>query len=343
MDYNFAKKEVRVASRNKIIIMLILIIGIVAAILIFAPSPTTLYFGEPTFETAEEAEQLMAEENEYVQVTAEDLFDTGYEYTEDNVTKAKYYAFWTDEKCIICKVDKSLTEEEYANYHLRGRLKRATGIESQVVNALRKDAAEYIDSDMIADYVIDTKDTRIVPQIIVGLGILVVLVAFINIITAIVCIGNYKKSKHFKKMGTDIEVAERVNDAISSLYNKGVEPIKMSSVQLMGDWMIDYSLTSFQVYHKDAIVWIYKTITTHKTNGIKTGTSYEVLLKGKNKESICLIASNEEKADKMLDDLVIQFPHAIMGFTDELSALYEKDRAGFLAVQERYKLEQQED
>ena len=87
---------------------------------------------------------------------------------------------------------------------------------------------------------------------------------------------------------------------------------------------------------KDKIVWAYMKTTTHRTNGIKTGTTYEMnLFSVKNpKQAIKIQMKNEQASRGMVEYINEHMPWTIVGYTDEISKLYYKDYETFL--QQRY-------
>ena len=86
-----------------------------------------------------------------------------------------------------------------------------------------------------------------------------------------------------------------------------------------------------RVIVNDKIVWAYQQSTTHRTNGIKTGTTYEIqvyLLNEKKARRINM--PGEEKAGEVLQYMYDNIPTAVVGYTDELLSLFNKDYQGFL-------------
>ena len=79
------------------------------------------------------------------------------------------------------------------------------------------------------------------------------------------------------------------------------------------------------------IVWAYQQSTTHRTNGIKTGTTYEILVYLLNEKKARRInMPGEEKAGEVLQYMYENIPTAVVGYTDELLSLFNKDYQGFL-------------
>lgn len=86
-----------------------------------------------------------------------------------------------------------------------------------------------------------------------------------------------------------------------------------------------------RVIVNDKIVWAYQQSTTHRTNGIKTGTTYEILVYLLNEKKARRInVPGEEKAGEVLQYMYENIPTAVVGYTDELLNLFNKDYQGFL-------------
>lgn len=86
-----------------------------------------------------------------------------------------------------------------------------------------------------------------------------------------------------------------------------------------------------RVIVNDKIVWAYQQSTTHRTNGIKTGTTYEILVYLLNEKKARRInVPGEEKAGEVLQYMYENIPTAVVDYTDELLSLFNKDYQGFL-------------
>lgn len=81
------------------------------------------------------------------------------------------------------------------------------------------------------------------------------------------------------------------------------------------------------------MMWAYQTTTTHRTNGIKSGTTYSVniFLYGV-KNPVALSMPNEATTQAMLERLHKSFPWVVVGFSNDLKRLFNKDRQQFLSL-----------
>lgn len=112
------------------------------------------------------------------------------------------------------------------------------------------------------------------------------------------------------------------------------------------DFRIGRRLTFYMAGNKpqlivnDQIIWAYQQNTTHRTNGIKTGTSYQILIYQQNSSRITRIdIPNENTGKEVLQYINETMQKAVVGYSDELMKLYSKNYQDFLKL--RYYREQQ--
>lgn len=81
------------------------------------------------------------------------------------------------------------------------------------------------------------------------------------------------------------------------------------------------------------IMWAYQTTTTHRTNGIKTGTTYSIMVwvEGR-KNAISISVADEGTAQKALQQLSDTCPWIVVGYSDDLKSLFNKNREQFLQL-----------
>ena len=76
------------------------------------------------------------------------------------------------------------------------------------------------------------------------------------------------------------------------------------------------------------IAWAYQRTTTHKRNGFTTGHSYAIILNlmdGKKHE----ITMTEQEAEALLKHMEVTLPGTVLGYSDEIAALYRNRRSAF--------------
>lgn len=80
------------------------------------------------------------------------------------------------------------------------------------------------------------------------------------------------------------------------------------------------------------LVWAYMKTTTHKTNGITTGTTYEVLMFTKEKKQYSVGVADEAAARHVLDEMGKRMPWILLGYDEELRKLFKKNIDEFLDI-----------
>lgn len=83
----------------------------------------------------------------------------------------------------------------------------------------------------------------------------------------------------------------------------------------------------------DKILWAYQSTTTHRSNGIKTGSSYNLILYREDAENcIILPVPDENTAREMLRAIDETMPWVVVGYTDDLKKMFLKHRDRFLEL-----------
>lgn len=80
----------------------------------------------------------------------------------------------------------------------------------------------------------------------------------------------------------------------------------------------------------EKLVWAYERTVTHRRNGIKTGTTYEVVLNTYDKKSFHIAVANEQTAQEVLQYISQKMSWTAIGYNDELNRMFKKDFQNFL-------------
>lgn len=102
------------------------------------------------------------------------------------------------------------------------------------------------------------------------------------------------------------------------------------------DFRIGKRLTFFMLANiphalsNDKIVWAYQKRTTHRTNGIKTGTTYAVVLHMYDKKKFEIFVRGEDGAMEVLEYINQEMPWAALGYDDDLNSMFYHDYQSFL-------------
>lgn len=137
-----------------------------------------------------------------------------------------------------------------------------------------------------------------------------------------------------KKLRKDIAAAGYTDSSIESDYGNAVSYGKKGDSKI-GRLMIYFNLNSAnpRAIPNNKIMWAYQNTTTHRTNGIKTGTTYSVMLYVEGfKNAFTISVPNEATAQDILKKINEMLPWVVVGYSEDLRKLYNKDRAQFLSL-----------
>lgn len=156
------------------------------------------------------------------------------------------------------------------------------------------------------------------------IGILLVLLGIYRIIFAFS--GGYMKKmyKQVEGFGHTESEANWDYEASAAIEGTNIRIGKLFTYSMAGG--------KVRVIPNDKLVWTYFRRTTHRTNGIKTGTSYEVVFVTLDKKTILSSVSNEEKAIRVLQYITDHMPRVVVGYTEELNKMFRSDFNNFLAI-----------
>ena len=105
---------------------------------------------------------------------------------------------------------------------------------------------------------------------------------------------------------------------------------KYRRLRVTNSWLIRKRMYSTWISPIGDLAWIYKKVTRHYTNGIPTGTTYTILIKGRHWQDLTLPMS-EKRVDALYMDLATRVPWALFGHNPEIERLWKKDPRGFIA------------
>lgn len=137
-----------------------------------------------------------------------------------------------------------------------------------------------------------------------------------------------------KKLRKDISAAGYTDSSIESDYANAVSYGKKGDVK-MGRLMFYHGLNTAnpRAIPNNKIMWTYQNTTTHRTNGIKTGTTYSVMIFVEGfKNAFSVSVPNEATAQDILKKINEMLPWVVVGYSEDLRKLYNKDRAQFLSL-----------
>ena len=216
--------------------------------------------------------------------------------------------------------------------NFRGKLKKLDSEELYYFNDYFADAG-FTESETAAvtiPYYIDAFPS---PSLSFGFYIILFVVGVVLLIYGIYRIASAASGGALKKMHQDIANAGYTEASIESDYRSAQAFDKKGDLKV-GKLMTYYTAGSIpRALPNNKIMWAYQNTVTHRTNGVKTGTTYNVMVfdelapKGRT-----FAVANETVAQDILNLYHATLPWVVVGYSDELKKLYNKDRTQFLQL-----------
>ena len=165
------------------------------------------------------------------------------------------------------------------------------------------------------------------------MGIIVTLGGLFLIVFGVVRIIRANNGAQLKKFRETIAAAGYTENMVESDFNSAQSFTKKGTIKVGRLFTYNTSSSTPIAIPNNKMLWAYQITTTHRTNGIKTGTSYSLnIFADGYKGNFSISVPNEATAIAILDKIANTLPWVVVGFTDQISNLFHKDRAQFLAL-----------
>lgn len=183
--------------------------------------------------------------------------------------------------------------------------------------------------EMTLPYYIDVPESKLGQNI---LYILLFLSGAVLIIWGVLRIIKGSKGGYLKALHHDIELSGYPETYVESDFNTATFYAKKGQIRI-GRLFTYYDVNGTQprAIPNKKIMWAYQSTTTHRTNGIKTGTTYSVVIFADGyKTAFNIGVASQNAAQEILQRLNVSCPWVIVGYSDDLNALFHKNRTQFL-------------
>ncbi|MCI8464124.1 MAG: hypothetical protein HFG25_14495 [Lachnospiraceae bacterium] len=136
---------------------------------------------------------------------------------------------------------------------------------------------------------------------------------------------------YLKKIKEDINSAGCTEASAESDYNSAPSYTKKGDLRVGRLFTYHVVGPCPRAIANSKILWAYQNTVTHRTNGVKTGTTYNVMVYvDGQKNPVTLDVPNETTAQDILQRYMTILPWVVVGYTDDLKRMFNKDRAAFL-------------
>jgi hypothetical protein len=146
---------------------------------------------------------------------------------------------------------------------------------------------------------------------------------------------NPRKNKTYKFLilfGEPDEVATEISNEFKR------RNIRIGRMYFTDQWLLDVSFYGFHISHLQNVVWAYGKITKQYTNFVRSGTLYNLSIYDKTLNNIIELDNcKKEELDAVLAHINLRLPWVVTGYSNELIALWSRDKYQFIALVEERK------
>ena len=232
----------------------------------------------------------------------------------DAMAEAYYNGEYFDTTMEYAGTIREMTDEEYS--YFRDFFREGGWTDEEIASGT---LPYYIDEGALVG------GAAVFPYLLTGVGAVLVLGAIVFFILLLCGSG----LKAIKKELADVGITE--SEAEFEYENAKIFT-KNNDVRIGRRVLFYMSGSKAHIIPKDKIVWAYMKTTTHRTNGIKTGTTYEVDVYTYDKKSVLISVNKENIALEILQYIGDTMPWVVVGYNDDLNRLFRGNYSEFLEL-----------
>ncbi len=281
--------------------------------------------------------ELLATTNEtsrfeyYVVVEGDDHADTGYTYvsTSDSGTEtieAYYHALLVDDRLLLVKTDQS----EIGNLITGALINIPSDVQDEVIAELEREMPDLKGAFLPA--MLDAGNFLASGYFGLGVGALVGLLSLGGVGLALYRFAAPHAHPALKKLARFGSI-DAVTGEIDSDMAMGRQQVGKKNF-FTRRWLVS-TVNGLQAVPYRDMIWCYKQVTQHRTNGIPTGKTFAANIYDRFGKTT-IITGKEADVHQILEMIFTSAPGVVAGYSDELVKLWNQDRAKFVnAVDER--------
>ncbi|HLK59604.1 MAG TPA: DUF6709 family protein [Chthonomonadaceae bacterium] len=337
---NIVGQHIRRTNRNLIVWNVLLLI----LLLLIAAASSRYYANFFQGPYAISQERLAALQNpddayrNYIRITPDRITDSGGK--EVYQTQDKYSGKVESERVtshyLLCDVGdrvllvKSGSEDEHQREFIGTLTPIPTEVQNEIINPTWNEAPEL--RTRMLPYMMEEGKYEFAPQFGLVVGGLLFLMAAWNLLNAVKRSNpmEHPIAKGLAAYGNPLDIANTMDREAS------LQAFQSGGVMLTQNWLLMPSTFGLMVWPLDQLVWIYKKVTQHRTNGVPTGKTFTAVLcprNGLSKE----IQTQDQNVDQILHEILQRRPYLFVGFGDQIAQAWRTDKAGLIAALDRRK------
>jgi hypothetical protein len=268
----------------------------------------------------------------WVTVEGDDVADTGFQMVRrsrrsgsESVTAA-YMALFLDQKLLIVKAQNDESVTKYTGY-LEAM---PSDVRTQIVADAEQNMPEL--SGAFLPYMLNTDGFRGTGYVALGLGIPLFGLCIWGLARAIKRSNDpsiHPIMRALGRFGPADYVASQVDAELQA------EHPKVGNLHLTPSWLVQAAPARLDATRLDDVVWAYKQVTQHRTNGIPTGKTYAAQIW--DRHGVCItVAGKEPFVNQVLEASAQRAPWLLTGYSAELEKTWKQNRTAVVeAVEQR--------
>lgn len=331
----FINKHVARANRNLLLVNAILF----AALLWWAQSSSVylynFFFGpfEVDARSLSAISSLASTEKRFVEVNGERAMQTGMQQVSQTKNKyskkvikeeirSDYIALVLDKRLLVVKASHGNENQ----LRFRGFLAPLPSkVEHEVIDELDRQNPGF--KSLFFRFMVEESDYRFAGYIGFLISIPLFGLSLWNVNKALRRSNDISKSpivKSVQRYGDLLSVSSEIDKQINSEHKT------YRKTCVLTDWWFFRARTfGLDLVRFDRIAWVYKKVTRHSVNFIPAGKSYGIVVSTQFGETFEVDMSDRDASD-FLNKMISSAPWIVFGYTDELKALWDKQRDKFI-------------
>lgn len=364
MTENYLKRIIKKNAQMRLLMYLIFIVITIGIFISNFRLISTLYSPLSSIKSFEDAKTLFDEDKVYAHLENADLYFIDYAIytsetyngvkTSDDELSQAFGVIAYDNGYLLALVPKSyidMDESELQSVFATCKLESLDDGEyyDDAYDELIKELGDSYDdmsNEEIKQYVPKMCVTipeydRSVDQLLIAIDILVCMIFIFFLITKIVVISDYKKSKLYKqliKFGSAEDVEYSIAQSVERenyLFKSDYKPVSRIGL-ITPEYIIAKRDNGLHIFLTRDLIWAHLKITKHKYRFVTISKSYKVMLFFKGvKKPASITFRSENQANELIARISQNLP-VICGYDYNLAHTYKSNYAGFLQMTEQY-------
>lgn len=255
----------------------------------------------------------------YVEFTADTLYYTGYDYTENGKITGSYYYNIYDGTCIYFLLPNAQCnnrQEQLCNVPVKARLQSGGKLQSELIQQMSADlnwTAQGL-SAVSSRILINAVDYLLLKHIILFAITLIIfaasLIVAFNTLSQLIYPLLYPACFHLRRYGS---VREQVLQAEQELHE--IPLLKAGIFTITKHYLISITKTQLYILPLDEIIWGYKHSNLHRFRLRRLRLTYTLRITARKNLALVADSQPKEDVDAVLDYISEYNPEILIGYT----------------------------